>query len=225
MTRPVLLIAGTVLLAALWAGPVPRWAQASFSAHMVLHMGVVALAAPLIALGLAGGPFDPARRAPVLFPPILASIFELIVVWSWHTPALHHAARSHTPAFVAEQAAFLLSGLWVWLSTLGGGPIARAERRGAGVLALLLTSMHMTLLGALLALPQRPLFKHGGHGAEHGSGWLSPLEDQHLGGAVMLLMGGVSYLAGGVWLVLELLRRRVRPQAAADRDAQEVPRP
>lgn len=219
MSRRILFVAGALLLAALWAGPLPRWAQASFSAHMVLHMGVVALAAPLLALGVAGGPFDPARRAPALFPPILASILELLVVWSWHAPALHHAARAHTAAFVAEQATFLLSGLWVWLSALGGGPVARAERRGAGVLALLLTSMHMTLLGALLALPPRPLFEHGGHGG----GWLTPLEDQHLGGAIMLLLGGASYLAGGVWLVLELLGRRSRPGAAAARQEEGAP--
>ena len=61
--------------------------------------------------------------------------------------------------------------------------------------------MHMTLLGALIGLGPRPLFLHAG--GAHG---LSPLEDQHLGGAIMLVGGGVSYLAGGLWLTFDLLR-------------------
>ena len=74
-------------------------------------------------------------------------------------------------------------------------------RAAAGVVALLLTSMHMTLLGALLALSPRPLYAHAGHGP-------SALDEQHLGGAIMLGVGGVSYLAGGLWLSVRLLHLR-----------------
>ncbi|HEX6623277.1 MAG TPA: cytochrome c oxidase subunit II [Pyrinomonadaceae bacterium] len=53
-----------------------RWlAGQAFFAHMTMHMGVVALAAPLVALGVAGARFDPVRRAPALFAPVSASIF------------------------------------------------------------------------------------------------------------------------------------------------------
>lgn len=197
---------GLLALVAVWAGPLPR--LTGFWAHMTMHMGVVALAAPLIALGLAGSRLDPVRRAPALFPPIPASIVELVVVWAWHAPALHHAARTTTAGLVLEQATFLGSGLLVWLAAFGGGPPATATERegrtGAGLLALLLTSMHMTLLGALLALPPRPLYDCG-----HAAGSLTPLEDQHLGGAIMLVGGGVAYLAGGLALGAQLLRRRV----------------
>jgi putative membrane protein len=105
---------------------------------------------------------------------------------------------------VLEQGCFLLSGLLVWLTSFGGSTPERASRGALGVVALLLTSMHMTLLGALLALPPRALYAHSVHGA----GGLSPLEDQHLGGAIMLIVGGVSYLAGGLWLAARLLERR-----------------
>lgn len=69
-------------------------------------------------------------------------------------------------------------------------------------MALLLTSMHMTLLGALLALTPRPLYDHAASTLH-----IAPLFDQHLGGAIMILVGGVSYLAGGIFLVARLLRR------------------
>lgn len=195
------LLAGLLTLACVWLGPLPRLANTSFAAHMTMHMAVVAVAAPLLSLGLSNTRFDPARSFSRFFSPIAASIAELLVVWAFHAPALHHAARHLVAMRMIEQAAFLASGLWLWLSIFGGEPQERAARTGTGVLALLLTSMHMTLLGALLALPTRSLYHH--HGAWPG---LSPLEDQQLGGAIMLLVGGIVYLGGGLWLAAKLLR-------------------
>ena len=99
----------------------------------------------------------------------------------------------------------MAAGLIVWLSVFGGEAARRHERAGVGVAALLLTSMHMTLLGALLALTPRELFSHTTQA--HGRG-LAPLDDQHLGGAIMLAVGGASYLAGGLWLTTRLVRER-----------------
>lgn len=193
---------GCATLAAVWLGPLPGIAQHAFFAHMTMHMGVVAVAAPLLALGIAGSARDPVRKFPALFAPIPASVLELIVVWGWHAPGLHHIARHSTLGLVLEQGSFLACGLLVWLSAFGG-PLPRAgSRSAAGVIGLLLTSMHMTLLGALLALTPRPLYDH----LESAAG-LTPLEDQHVGGAVMLLVGGISYLTGGVWLTAALLRQ------------------
>ena len=140
-----------------------------------------------------------------MFAPIPASIVELVVVWAWHTPALHHAARHHGAAFITEQATFFIAGLFFWLSAFGGDQFDAKGRNAAGVVGLLFTAMHMTLLGALLALAPRPLYVHL---AERAPGFtpLTPLDDQHLGGAIMLLVGGISYLTGGLWLTMRLLR-------------------
>ena len=198
--RRGIFILGVLVLAAAWLGPLPRLAREAFFAHMTMHMTVVAVAAPLLALAVAGTRWDPVPRCPWLFAAIPASVVELIVVWTWHAPSLHHAAR-HVPAGLAlEQGTFLVSGLLVWLAALGGDPQDRG-RRAAGVIALLLTSMHMTLLGALLALTPRPLYPHA-----TGFGSLTALEDQHLGGAIMLLVGGIAYLAGGLGLTAGLVR-------------------
>lgn len=206
--RRWLLLGGLFVLAAAWLGPLPELSSRLFAAHMTMHVAVVALAAPLIAVGLAGGPLDPVRRVPALFPPLPASALELVVVWAWHAPALHHAARTRPWGLAVEQGSFLVAGLLMWLSAFGGDPRARAGRIGAGVVGLLLTSMHMTLLGALLALALRPLYEHtsGGFG-------MTPIEDQHLGGAIMLVGGGSAYLAGGLYLVADLLRSRAGERA------------
>ncbi len=208
--RRALLILGALILAAIWMGPLPRLARTAFFAHMTMHMGVVAVAAPLLALGIAGGRLDPVRRAPGLFAAvstsILASLLELVVVWAWHAPVPHHLARQSAAGMAAEQGMFLAAGLLLWLSAFGGdvsrsGNPRNGSRTAAGVVGFLLTSMHMTLLGALLALAPRPVYAHA-----VGLFGLTPLEDQQLGGAIMLLVGGISYLAGGLSLMVGLLK-------------------
>lgn len=204
---------GLAVLAAAWLGPLPDLSRHSFGAHMLMHMSVVAVAAPLIAAGLAGRRFDPVRAATgavgaVAFSPLLASLLEFVVVWAWHLPALHHAARHDGGWLVAEQGGFLGVGMLVWLSALGGREERFRARAAAGIGGLLLTSMHMTLLGVLLALAERPLYAHAAP-ARIAFG-LTPLQDQHLGGVVMLSFGGVAYLAGALALLAMLLHDRRR---------------
>jgi putative membrane protein len=229
--RSLLTPLGVCTLAGAWLGLPGLLLPGPFSAHMTQHMAVVAVAAPLLAFGIAGGRLDPVRRWPAAFAVVPASIAELLLVWGWHTPALHHAARTSLLAFLGEQGSFLASGLWLWLSAVGGersGERQNLRRSGAGIVGLLLTCMHMTLLGALLALPPRPLYAHGetgGHEAHASHGGvlqasdargadarISPLDDQHLGGAIMIVLGGASYLAGGLWLAVGLLRRRANAE-------------
>jgi putative membrane protein len=202
---------GVVALGAVWFGPLPARSSHSFAAHMTVHMTVVAIAAPLIALSLSRTKFDPAARWPRQFAPLQASIVELIVVWAWHAPGLHEAARQNIPVFWLEQGSFLATGLFLWFAAVGGGS-DRPMRQGPGIVGLLFTSMHMTLLGALLALASRPLYSP--HAAVASA---SAVADQQMGGVIMLLVGSVSYLAGGLWLTLETLRA---PAATIRHDAQ-----
>lgn len=193
---------GVVLLAVLWGGPfLDAWRQ-SFAAHMSVHMGVVALAAPLLAIGVAGTRWDPTARRQWISP-IPASLLELVVVWAWHAPAMRAMAENSVMATVLEQAMFLLAGLLLWLSCFGRGETDLSSRGAAGVIALLLTSMHMTLLGVLLALAPRPLY---GMADVTCFGVTLPAEgDQQLGGVIMLMIGAAAYLVGGLALAGRLL--------------------
>jgi len=194
------------VFAAAWLGPLPDLARHSFAAHMTVHIAVVAVAAPLVALTIMGTRADPVRAIPNLVAPVPASMIELIVVWAWHAPALHHAARQESAVFVLEQVTFAVAGILLWIAAIGGDREQRRLRAGGGILALLFTSMHMTLLGALFALANRPLFEH----APPASG-RSPIADQQLGGVIMLLVGGASYLLGGLWLTAAVLRSKAAP--------------
>src|SRR5688572_28535864 len=114
------LVAGIAVLAVAWLGPLPRLAAHSFAAHMTMHIAVVAVAAPLLALAMAGTRTDPVGVMPALAAPIPASMAELVVVWVWHVPALHHAARTATAAFVIEQGSFIVAGMLLWIAAIGG---------------------------------------------------------------------------------------------------------
>ncbi|MDQ3287594.1 MAG: cytochrome c oxidase assembly protein [Pseudomonadota bacterium] len=207
--RVPLLAAGLLVLALAWLGPLPQLAQHAFWAHMGMHLAVVAIAAPLLAIALAGSRVDPVPRAPYLFAPMLAVLLEFIVVWGWHAPALHHAASGSGWVRVLEQGSFLVVGLMVWLAAFGGVRPRSRERTAAGIGGLLLTSMHMTLLGVLLTGAPRLLYVHALAGASASGA----MRDQQLGGVLMLAVGGVVYLAGALALLAGLLRHRIGTQA------------
>ena len=192
------LLVSLLILAGLWLGPLPAMSRTAFSAHMLLHLGVVALVAPLLAMGLvrAGLRLGSNMRGWMA----LAFIMEMLVVWGWHAPALHEAAARQVLVFVVQQVSFLLVGLGVWLAGLA------ARERGDLLIAMFgfaLTLMHMTMLGVLLLMAPTLIYPAelclGAFGFE-------ALEDQRLGGVLMAAWGGLAYLAGGIVLGWRLLR-------------------
>jgi putative membrane protein len=204
--KRVCLATGLLLLLIFWGVLLPFADRASFTIHMIAHMGIVAGAAPLIAIGLSGTRADFSARW-VWFTPVVASVVELLAVWAWHIPALRLGSESSSVIAAVEQVTFLAAGLALWLSCLGGLQEGRDGRRLAGAFGLLFTSMHMTLLGALLALSPRALY---GVGDVTCFGFtFSPLVDQQAGGVIMLLVGAAVYLAGGVSLLATTLNSGV----------------
>ncbi|KQS71451.1 cytochrome C oxidase [Rhizobium sp. Leaf371] len=197
------LAAGIGVLLAILVAITLSWGERSFTAHMVVHMAIVAIAAPLVATALSGSRADLTRHLPWLGP-LLASLIELVIVWIWHVPAMRGAVEAEPFLGLFEQATFLAGGLLLWLTCLGGAADGRTGRRLAGAIGLLFTSMHMTLLGVLLALSPRPLYGDG-----DATCFGIPLTggtDQQLGGVVMLAVGAASYLIGGVALLSGILR-------------------
>ncbi|WP_246849401.1 cytochrome c oxidase assembly protein [Rubellimicrobium arenae] len=182
----VLAPAGAALALA-WGAPLEDWFGAAFPAHMLTHMTLVACAAPLIVLSV------PSLVRRMHVPVLAGAAAEFAIVWGWHLPVLHGAARLDPGWGFAEQAMFLIGGLMVWAGALGAAqPLA-----GAG--ALLLTSMHMTLLGALLVLSGNDLYAAI-------CGTSPDVGGQRLGGLLMLGIGTPIYLAGGLWLTARALR-------------------
>lgn len=192
--RATCALGGVLLLAGIWLLPLAE-AAPRFPLHMLRHMVLVALAAPLLVLG-----FPPLARW-FAIPPLVAAGVEFALVWAWHLPAAHGLAYRVPAGFAVEQASFLLAGLLVWAGCLRGGTTGDAGQALAGAGALLLTSMHMTLLGALLTLAPRDVYAGF-------CGTAPDPEGQAVGGMLMLAIGTPVYLLAGVVLASIALSTR-----------------
>ncbi|PYE85562.1 cytochrome c oxidase assembly protein [Pseudoroseicyclus aestuarii] len=182
---------GLALLALVWTAPLTAW-LGEFAGFMLRHMTIVAIAAPLLVLGL------PRLARWLAIPALLAAAAEFALVWAWHLPQAHGLAWTTPLGRLAEQGSFLLAGLLVWAGCL------RAPSPLAGAGGLLLTSMHMTLLGTLLVLAPRDLYAAW-------CGYAPDLTGQQLGGILMLAIGTPVYLVAG----LMLTARALTPEEAA----------
>ncbi|MFP4002937.1 MAG: cytochrome c oxidase assembly protein [Alphaproteobacteria bacterium] len=186
------ILLGLTALAALWLGPLPAISRTAFSPAMIIHLGVIAFAAPLIGIGLAHAAARFSHWAPSMAWPLGASLLEFITVWGWHLPGAHEGAARSTTLFITQQFTFCASALAVWFFAFAG---RNRHSAAGGVLACFLSFMHMTLLGMVLLLAPDVLYNPA---ICNGSFGLSPIGDQRLGGMLMAGWGGLAFLAGGI---------------------------
>lgn len=187
---------GTMLVAGLALfGPFDEWAESSTAWHMVQHMLLILVVAPLgvMARPLAQWRAGLGTGADVLWRvslqltryPMGCALLHAAALWIWHAPAPYMAAVLNTTWHVLEHASFLFSGWLFWWSVLKAG----RQQALTAMLALLFTLMHTGLLGALLTFAREPLY------------WSESreLRDQQLAGLVMWVPGGMVYLLATVW--------------------------
>jgi putative membrane protein len=207
----------TLLLALV--SPLHRLGGVLFSAHMAQHELLMAAAAPLLILGRPLVPFvwalpmtwrrtvgDWASAAPVqgtwrlLTLPLVAWTLHGMAIWLWHAPALFEATLRSDLIHTLQHMSFLGTGLLFWWTLLRGR--AGGIGRPAAVLYLFTTSVHTTVLGALLTFSSRAWYPLAPATAAWG---LTPLEDQQLAGLIMWVPANLSYLVAalaiaGAWL-------------------------
>jgi putative membrane protein len=95
-----------------------------------------------------------------------------------------------------------MTALLFWASLLPRR--ADGKTRVVAVFALFTTSLHSTLLGALLTLS--PTVWYASYAGAAGSGGLSALEDQQLAGLIMWVPAGLVYLGAALAVLGACLR-------------------
>lgn len=154
------------------------------SVHMVQHLVLMNVAAPLLVYGLRERITVPLWRS---WP--FATGLQLALLWLWHTPPTLAAAMAHAGLMAAMHLSLMAAALWFWAAVL----LAPPQARWRAILALLVTGKLFCLLGALLVFAPRLLFTapHPGHGA------LS-LADQQMAGLIMLTACPLTYVLAGI---------------------------
>lgn len=103
--------------------------------------------------------------------PFAAWAIHGVVIWAWHAPILFQAALKDEQVHTVQHLSFFMSALVFWWAIIRGREGARGY--GAGVLYLFLTTVHTSLLGALLTFSRQPWYSAYGGSAAAG---LSALE-------------------------------------------------
>ena len=200
---------GWLTLAIALLSPLHRLGAVLFSAHMIQHELLMAVSAPLLVLGRPLVPFvwalpvtwrhtmgawasvAPVRRTWGLVTlPLVAWTLHGVAIWVWHAPPLFEATLRSDLIHTLQHLSFLGTGLLFWWALLRG----REGRLGrpAGALYLFTTSVHTTVLGALLTFSSRLWYP--GYATSTAPLGLTPLEDQQLAGLIMWVPAGLVYL-------------------------------
>jgi putative membrane protein len=209
----------TIWMAADW--PIHDLAEKSmYSIHMVQHLMLTMLAAPLLLLGTPGWLARWILRPPSLlfrifgrlsrfFPALL--VFNVVLVFTHWPLIVNISLHSGLNHFLLHTLLFV-SALIVWMPIVS--PLPEIPRLAAPVRAvfLFLQSVVPTVPASFLTLGSSPLYKFY-VGKPHLWG-LSTLEDQQVAGLIMKLGGGIL-----LWALIAVIFFRW----AADEDRRDTP--
>ena len=184
-----------VLLAAL-IGPVDAAVATSFSAHMIQHLMLTMVAAPLLLMGtpitlaLRAWPGAPRRRllgairsrpARLVAHPLVAWSAFFAVIWGSHLTGVYDAALQSEALHAAEHVTYLAAALLFWMPVVGADPAPSVLSYPARILYLFCAMPAMAFLGLALLSANHALYATYAR-AEGGA---AALADQHTAGAIM----------------------------------------
>ncbi|OWV65441.1 hypothetical protein ATY76_19570 [Rhizobium sp. R339] len=208
---------GWLVLAGALVSPLHWLGEQLFTFHMIEHELVMAVSAPLIVLArpsamlLWGLPRMIRRQAgralasravrstwKCLSNGTVATLLHGAAIWAWHAPILFDATIDSAPLHRLQHLSFFASAILFWWSVIW------RSNRGVAAWHVFLTMLHMSILGALIALAPKVLY--GVQTQASGTWGLSPLEDQQMAGLVMWIPAGIIYAAAALTLTALWIR-------------------
>lgn len=230
--RQVIAFAGAAaVLAVALLSPLDAVSHELFSVHMIQHVILMFIAAPLLiacnypvvflyALPRAtahrlGRAWLRAKRLRsawrLMINPVSAWTIFTVMIWLWHLPGLYQAALESDAVHSLEHACFIGSALIFWWVLIR--PARRSQvHYAAAIPYLFLSAVQGSLLGALLSFSTQiwyPVY------AQTSARWgLTPLQDQQYAGLIMWLPTGMLFTILAVLVLLLWF-------GAMERDAQQ----
>jgi putative membrane protein len=176
--------------------PIDSGSATSFSIHMVQHLLLTMVAAPLFVLGtpvtlalmatsgvtrrrlLAATKSWPVR---LLTSPIVAWSLFMTVLWASHVTDLYELTLENQAIHVLEHLAYLMTAVLFWIPVVGLDPVASGLSYPARILYLFLAMPAMAFLGLALFSAEHVLYST----YSRVEGVAPALADQRIAGALM----------------------------------------
>jgi len=213
-------------LSFLWlavASPLAELHHELLTIHMVQHLLLSTVAAPLLLLGepfllLRRGwrrefaPLPPAPCVPQerlggaagwMTHPVFCWLAAVITLLAWHVPRIFEWAMQSPLRHGLQQFTFLATGILFWWPVVRPWPGAPVWPRWSIPLYLLLATLPCDALSAFLTFCGRVVYPVYLDGPGHVP--LSPLQDQECAGALMWVWVTVAYLVPAVFITLQIL--------------------
>jgi putative membrane protein len=220
--RILCFVCGVILASMFWVTPLAHFGHHSLTDHMIEHLLLMTVAAPLVLLGepvfirspIISNPIASALKAPwcqeSLNPGIQSSAWLVpcwmagtaIVIW-WHIPKVFafsmHSAFGHG----TEKATFFLGGLLFWWPVLRQGGDCPRTPHWSIIVYLFLATLPCDVLSAFLAFCGHlvyPIYASGSGSMESAA-----LLDQERAGALMWTWVTFAYLIPAVLIAVSRL--------------------
>jgi putative membrane protein len=194
-----------------------------FSAHMVQHVLLGDIAPLLILLGLSRVIMRPATRRLMrveralgsLASPAAAIALWLGVMYFWHVPALYDAATENALIHLLEHASFFAAGLALWWPLIQPVPMRRRLTGLQPVGYIAAAKAGLAALGLYLAWSTTALYPYYEQTPRI---WgLTPVEDQNIGGVLMMAEQSFTLVVVMVALFIRALTKSEEEQLRRER--------
>jgi putative membrane protein len=189
-------LAGLFVIVVALQTPIDTWSQTSFAVHMLQHLLLTMVAAPLLVLGapirlaLGAWPGPPRRRlvrflqsraVRVLSHPVLGWAAFFAVIWGTHVSGIYDATLRSTAIHTGEHLAYLATALMFWSPVAGVDPSPSRLSHPGRILYLFLAMPAMAFLGLAIYSARGVLYPS----YAVVEGVRRAIADQHAAGAVM----------------------------------------
>jgi putative copper resistance protein D len=227
--RTAAFLAGMAALVVALCSPVEAYEGQLFSVHMVQHMLLELVAAPLILLGapvtLTLRVASPdvrrgllavlhSRVVAVLTFPLLTWLLFAAVNWGWHFSTLYDQALENVPLHYLQHATFMIAALLFWWPVVGADPGRWRLPYPVRLFYLFLAMPQNSFLGVALMSAPAVLFPHY---LTNLRPWgPAAIADQNLGGILMWVFGDLAFLTAMACVVVAWVRQEDRRTARLD---------
>jgi putative copper resistance protein D len=231
--RTAAFLGGLAAVAVALLSGIERYDTTLFSIHMVQHLLLMLVAAPLLVLAApvtlllrAATPAVRQRRiVPILHSSVVAALGHpvvtwltfTVVVWLTHFSPLFDEALENRGIHDLEHALYLGASILFWWPAIAADPARSRLPYPVRVLYVLLQLPVNSFLGMAILFADSPLYPHYATlGSPYG---ITALVDQQLAGGTMWLAGDVAFIGAILLLVAAWMRHEERGASAAERRA------